>query len=441
MKLFLVSGLCILFPFWAESQLTAPLQQLQQHILQDSLLQDSGIIRNPLYDLKGFNYLKPIYRHLAALGSGKMAGRFAETPGKFTIMAQDFAFAGDYLTAALYGQKDYDSISAAGYQDARLFLDTMKSVQFRDARGYILSRAAEERVIMINEAHHMAMHRAFILGLLKDFYQSGFRYLAMELLNNRSDRSLGEVDIRTGYFTAEPIAGELVRKALDIGFTLVPYEDTLSDNHSGTGRDAIQAARIAAILQKDPAAKILVLAGHAHISEAKIGKDYIPMAVAFRRFTGINPFTIDLTEMCEGSSFEYGRYFYQLLTSKIRLKEPVIAFRNDTPVSLLENDHYDVQVILPLATPIHNRPGWLSLNGQRKEFAVRPTEKKLFMVQAYYLNEANKKPIGMLVPADQTYISGSDGYYWLYLFPGKYKIVLRDMDYNILSTKEAEVPQ
>ena len=82
---------------------------------------------------------------------------------------------------------------------------------------------------------------------------------------------------------------------------------------------------------------------------------------------------------------------------------------------------------------------WLSLNGERKVTLIQPTEKLLFFVQAFYENEYDADVINFLVPADQTYITNREGYYCLYLKPGKYKIVLRDVSYKVLATKELEV--
>ena len=70
---------------------------------------------------------------------------------------------------------------------------------------------------------------------------------------------------------------------------------------------------------------------------------------------------------------------------------------------------------------------------------IQPTEKLLFFVQAFYENEYDADVINFLVPADQTYITNREGYYCLYLKPGKYKIVLRDVSYKVLATKELEV--
>lgn len=436
MKFFYATVIIMLCSVFANGQLSPAVLQLQQHMQKDTVATESIGPRNPLYNNKGLNFLQPISRQLKdpAFNSGK------KLPGRYGDIAIDFAFAGDYNAAAEYGPKDFDSMAIAGYLDARSYLDTVSGIQYKNARSYILSRAANEQVIMINETRYLPQHRAFTISLLKDLYNTGFRYFATDLLNNRSDRQLGDLDLRTGYFAAEPVAGELLRKAIEIGYNLVAYEDTLADNHSGTGRDAIQAARIASILQKDPTAKILVHAGQAHIAEDIVGESYIPMAVAFRRFTGINPFTIDQTELTPGSTFEYGRYFYSLLKPKIVGSEPVVAFRKEQPVSLLENAAYDIQMIHPPVKLVHNRPGWLGVNGARKEFAVRPTEKALYFIQAYYLSECASKSLSILIPADQTYIADRDGYYWLFLYPGKYKLVLRDIDYSILAEKEIEVP-
>lgn len=438
MKYWLIPSVFLLYSAIAGAQISPFLKLLQDHASKDSTKADSVRSGNPLYGLNGLYYLQPLARQWQNLDPLNQPGRKNE-PGENIRIAEALAFAGDYDAAARYASMEYDSMPPEGYQDVRQYLDTLKSVQFEEARSYILSRTKKEKVVMFNELHHLPAHRAFLLSLLSDLKQQGYGYLALEMLNNRSDRSLQELNLRTGYFAAEPMAGELIRKAKSLGFKLIAYEDTLADNHSGTGRDAIQAAHLAGIFHMDTSARVVVLAGGAHISEQPIGKNYIPMAVAFRRFTGINPLTIDQTELSEGSSFEYGRYFHQVLVRKWSLQKPVISMRDGVPVNLLENDHYDIQVIHPVITGSHNRPAWLSVEGSRKAVAIRPTEKKLFLVQAYYADEIQKSPSGLLVPADQTYITGEDGYYWLYLYPGKYKILLRDLDYHELSGKDLEV--
>ena len=93
----------------------------------------------------------------------------------------------------------------------------------------------------------------------------------------------------------------------------------------------------------------------------------------------------------------------------------------------------------PATNYLHNRPAWLSLEEERIATLVQPTEKMLFFVQAFYQNEYNPDIVNFLVPADQTYITDQEGYYCLFLRKGNYKIVMRDVSYKILSTKELEV--
>ncbi len=417
------------------AQWNGPLAGLRNH-LEKTAWKDSSQGLAPLYNSRGLHYLQPVYRSLVTLpADGRKNAVF-----NYQLPAEDFCFAGDHRNAIYFGSAYFDSLPPAVYKAIDAYADSVKTLEFRDAKQLILSRAAKERVVMLNENPAYAQHRAFAISLLDSLYALGYRYLALEWLNSRKDRYITGLDMRTGYYAAEPVGGELVRRALSLGFRLVPYEDSLAGQHAGSGRYAIQAATLTYLVQHDTTARLLVIAGGARISEKKVGEEFTPMAVFFQRFSGINPLTIDLTEMCEGSAFEYGRYFYQALNQRKKWKTPVVAFRKDSAVSLLENDQYDLQVILPSTAWKHRRPAWLDLGGRRKEVPVRPTEKNLFLVQAYYLKESGEKPLAVLVPADQTYIAGEEGYYWLFLQPGKYKLVLRDMDYAILSEKELELP-
>ena len=141
----------------------------------------------------------------------------------------------------------------------------MKDLQHVDARRYISFLARNYQVIMINESRNKPLHRAFMLSLLDDLYKKGFRYLAMEMLNNGSNHSLDKLTSLTGYYSSEPVAGELIRTALDMGYTLVSYEDTAAYTHTPTQRDSIQALNIYKTIRNDSSAKIIVYAGYGHV--------------------------------------------------------------------------------------------------------------------------------------------------------------------------------
>jgi hypothetical protein len=361
--------------------------------------------------------------------------------GYYDEMSQYFAFAGDYETALQYLVKSYDTIDDATAHKIYKTASNLKNIQHVNAQRYIHLEAKDRRVIMINEAFAKPLHRAFTLSLLADLHRLGFHYLALEMLNNFSDKSLSRVTMHTGYYAAEPVAAELIRTAISLGYTLVPYEDTAAGIHTATQRDSIQAENIYAILKKDTAAKILVHASFTHISKKPGPGGFIPMALAFRNISGIDPLTIDQTDMTEESNFAYGRIIYQAYLAKFPLTEPSIALVNGNPVNVTDKDFYDLCVIHPPTQYKDGRPTWLSLGGLRQPFVVKPPVENVYFTQAYYLSEilANDNAPWQLIPADQTYVANGAGNYMLYLRKGKYRIYFRDINYQILSTLNVEV--
>ena len=381
------------------------------------------------------HYLYPLYQ---AIGwETKFKNVMGEKP-YYASFSQLLSFAGDYAKASSFGIKNYDSLTESTISHITDTINKLKIIQYVQAKNSIINIAAHYQVIMINESPAKPVHRAFTYSLLQDLYKQGYHYLAMEAFNNYSNKCLDSLNVFTGYFTAEPVAGELVRKALEIGFKLIAYEDTLADKHTNSQRDSIQAVNIYEVLRKDPLAKIIVHGGYGHISTSNKG-NYTPMASWFKKISHISPYTIDQTGMTEGSEFEYGRIFYNYFTTRFNISFPSIIYNNKRLFNPLEEKGYDLIVMHPPTNYLNNRPDWLSLEGERKATLIQPTEKMLFFVQAYYLNEYNADMLNFLVPADQTYITNQEGYYCLFLRKGNYKIVMRDVSYKILSVKELEV--
>ncbi len=436
MKKYLVTGYFIACFLFSDAQTYLPFEQVRKYTKNQSPNKyDSSL--NYLTNRLGaeIHYLYPLYQ---AIG---WESKFKKAMGEkrfYDNFSQLLSFAGDYSMATTYNEKSFDTLSADATGMIADTISKLKNIQYVPAKSSIISIAPHYSVIMINESHAKPVHRAFTYSLLEDLYKEGYRYLAMEAFNNYANKCLDSLNVFTGYYTYEPVAGELVRKALQSGYKLVSYEDTIASEHTASQRDSVQAENIYAVIKKDPSAKILVHAGYGHISEEKIG-DYTPMALWFKKISGIDPFTIDQTGMTEGSDFEYGRKFYQYFNARFAISQPSIIYQNKRPFNPMEEKGYDIIVMHPATTYQHNRPTWLSLEGERKATLIQPTEKMLFFVQAYYQNEYNADILNFLVPADQTYITNREGYYCLYLRKGNYKIVLRDVSYKILSTKELEV--
>ena len=227
------------------------------------------------------NYLYPLYQLLG--NSKKFAGRFS-TPVYYDLLSQSLSFVGDYAAALEY-QRLSDSTHLTDVDNRQIgkSIQQLKDIKNVEAKRFITYIASNYKVIMLNEALNKPLHRAFAYSLLDVLYNRGYRYLAMEMLNPMLDQELTKLTYKTGHFPMEPVAGELIRQALDLGFKLVAYEDPQSQNHTATERDSIQALNIARILKQDPDAKIFVYASYGHIAERSTTPDFIPMGMAIAR--------------------------------------------------------------------------------------------------------------------------------------------------------------
>jgi hypothetical protein len=427
-----VSFFLLLFIISANAQTGENYQYLKKYILtQQNLKIDSSNFLS-IYHNKELHYLYPLYKSISQ--ENKLIDHLNSVQ-YFSDLSESVSFNGDYYSALEFEKKSYDSkLEDSIYKSLSKQTDLMAGVEFIDAKKYIIEKSNKQKVVMINESHNKPLHRAFTASLLEDFYAMGFRYLAMETLNQFSNGSLKKVNVLTGHYTCEPIGGELVRKAISLGFTLIAYEDS-NYNHTVNQREYTQAENIYKILQKDPSAKILVHAGDKHIEEGAASDDRIPMAAYFKIVSGIDPLTIDQTSLTEQSTTEYGSAVYQYYSKKNAFVTPVVILKNNHPKDILDLNLCDIYIMHPPTNYRNGRPTWNSMNGWKKETAIQPIYQTLFFVQAFYDKEYQEKLVGKLVPADQTYITAPDGYYYLYLQKGRYQLVYRDMQYKILGTK------
>jgi hypothetical protein len=436
-KIFLLSGLLFSVHF-SFSQLSETVEQLRDYSRRNTPDGYSPHLKVLVLAPKGnLHYLFPFYH---AFREEEKYKQLYSEKGYYDELSQYFAFAGDYLSAMQCLEKTYDTLDDASRRKIYRTVAGLNNIVHADASRYIRFVAKAHQVIMINEAYEKPVHRAFAISLLADLYRQGFRYLAMEMLNNFSYHTLSHLNLSTGYYTAEPIAGEMVRQALALGYKLVSYEDTAANIHNNNQRDSVQAQNIYSIIQQDSTAKILVYAEYAHISKKATADGYVPMGLAFKQISGIDPLTIDQTDMTEESNFAYGDVFYQAYLQKYPIKTPSVAMIGNDPVIVTNNDLYDIAIIHPPAIYQDGRPTWLTLEGMRKPTYIKPTSTSAYMVQAYYQDEIekNENTPWELVPADQTYIRAGKNFV-LYLRNGKYTVIFRDLEYHILNKLLIEV--
>lgn len=251
------------------------------------------------------------------------------------------------------------------------------------ALPYIAERATEHRVVMVNERHHVSTDRLLTLELLGPLYEQGFRYLAVEALWEE-EQGLGErgYPIReTGGYVNDVVFAELLREALALRYEIVPYEARREQNQATEtmnrqqARDYWQAQNlIAATLNRDADAKVLVHCGYAHLHETATDR-WTPMAHYLHQATGLDPLTVDQTAFAERGT-EHAEHGWRLDAEARGLVKDGAAVLLDAAGELLrrEHDRVDMRVLNPRTQYVNGRPVWMRMGGRRAPVTIDTPE-------------------------------------------------------------------
>jgi hypothetical protein len=313
----------------------------------------------------------------------------------------------DFFSRQLKPQKDLESSPIDNYER-------------RGAIDAIASAAEKQQVIMINEEHDTPMHRAFTTRLLPILYAKGFRYLAAETISD-DDTELnkrGYPTQKTGFYTADPVYGDMIRTALRLGFKIVPYEHMRVDcknpddnpDFCQDERERGQAQNLYdRILKNEPNAKILVHVGRGHNQEANF-ETWAMMAWHFKQISKIDPFTIGQMHLSERSRPENEFPLYRYAAAKWKFAEPSVFQSKDG--KLWSEPANDLTIFHPRAIYKDGRPAWLEMGGARKSLRLYgkvensvampflPQTGGTFLVQIFAANEPNEA-----IPVDQIIVT------------------------------------
>jgi len=344
--------------------------------------------------------------------------------GNYYLKATQLSFIEDYKDAMLM----YDSV---GYSMKDEKVSEKDSVNFSryhpvNAHDYIIERAKNERIIILNEAHHQPRHRVFTESLLADLYKIGYRFLGCETMDYNKDSLLNAQKYPvqgTGYYSKQPQYGNMIRTAMDDGYYVFGYEsDDSKGKVSPEDREIQQAQHIKSYLDANPNAKIIIHCGYDHISKCDIqwGKTMVQLV---KEYTGIEPFTIEQTVLTERGSVPYDDPLYK----SIHLKYDAV-FMDSTGTlfgSPRGKNCYDACVYHPRTIYKHGRPDWVFANGRQPIF-LRGAVTLPFpcMVFVYHDGEDYSKA----VPADIVELKNEDdaNHKALALGKGDYYIIIRD---------------
>jgi hypothetical protein len=342
-------------------------------------------------------------------------------PWKYQFSAAAYATKGDYKNALrhwdlamrgrnrTYTESQVDSINQKYQKVAAL--------------DYIIEQSKENQVIIINEAHHNSFHRVFTKALLQKLYEEGYTNLGLEALGNGEflDSTLNERKYpvqETGFYTKDPQFGNLIREALEIGYTLFAYENM--GNGGGKPREIAQARNIEKVIKAKPDEKFLIHCGFAHALEGTHRSWEKAMAGRLTEYTGINPLTINQVLYSEKGNPE----FNHPLLKALDLKESTILLdENEAPHRYERGEAWtDLAVFHPSTQYVEDRPNWLYAHGNQ-QVSIPLTEVEMafpVMVLAYKKGEAIKEA----VPVDITEVNDKNQTASLGLKKGVYTIII-----------------
>lgn len=248
---------------------------------------------------------------------------------------------------------------------------------------YVIARARNHEIVIVNEEHHVSTDRLFTLALLQPLYEQGFRYFAVEALWT-GERGLNErgYPIReSGGYVSDVLLAEVIRTAVSLGYKIVPYESTYEQNQPTVDmnaqqvRDYWQAQNlISETIELDANAKVLVHCGLQHIEEA-VSPNWWPMAYYFREATGLDPLTVDQTLLAErgADDLEHSWRRHAEVHHLVAHEAVILVDRNGAPLQI-DSEKVDMHILNPRTTMWNGRPTWMEMDGHRVRMPIHISE-------------------------------------------------------------------
>ncbi|NIG54897.1 hypothetical protein [Chitinophaga sp. Cy-1792] len=288
------------------------------------------------------------------------------------------------------------------------------------AKDYILQRAKEVPALFFNEVHVDVRTRIFLQSLLPDLKKLGYTKLAMETYHDDHIHDLPSST--SGYYTRDPLYANLVRTAIENGFTLIAYEDE-GDYVNWNKRDSMQATNlINALAKTKDTGKVVLLGGHSHIHKYTGKPTQITLAMYYQQFTHTVPYCIDA---------EDGN---RMKIDWAGSTAPFLLLKNDSLVNS-RPERYDLQVHYPdaMLEPDSSHQAKINL----ADYHIKPADSSLLLL--YNFNEYTRmKDIDKLLAVYVHFPAAP--VFNVNLPTGKYLLAIYNRNDTLPITKEINIP-
>jgi len=280
----------------------------------------------------------------------------------------------------------------------------------------IVKAARNRRVVMLNEDHTMQRQRAFAFEVATALRKIGFTHFGAETFTPELTTSMkdGAPKLNTGIYTLDPVFADLARHAAKIGYKLFDYEIRKHQEPSESAdrsvqlstREPAQADNIKKRLDANPSARIFIYLGGGHASKIPLRDGTEMMAWRLKRMTGIDPFVVDQLIGTPQSRAEFDGPFYRAVADLGVQTLPVVM--TNVSGKWLTRPGHDLAVLHPRVPDVAGRPGWLTMNGYRKPYALKIAPKPARTLIRAFVKTESADSIAMdqiLVMANQTEVS------------------------------------
>lgn len=301
-----------------------------------------------------------------------------------------------------------------------------------DAVDGLARLARDHRVVFINEAHHMPLHRAFTQRLLVRLRELGFTHFAAEgfpLGVNRNGLVGHPLRSPFAVLTDEPLYGDLRRQAVTLGYQIVAHDVRPDCQIIGDPwecldqRERLSAQRLVDQVLKDPAARVLVHVGYGHGSR-HVDDKWRSLAQYLVDMTGEMPLSVDQVRYTAQDRPAMEPVEYVDLLARIQGAGPSLPLAADGSPWNAGRPGVDAWIVHSRPVDRGGRPDWLRMAGVRRDrtipsFLCGPVRPCL--VQAFAAEES----IETAVPMDQILIRAGEATPVLVLPEGAFRLVAR----------------
>lgn len=281
-------------------------------------------------------------------------------------------------------------------------------LQAEDAIKAIVAEAKNRRVVILNEAHHVPMHRAFSMKLARELRKIGFEYFAAETLTNNWPGLLKQgVTNMDGHYISEPVFGEFLRDVMRDGWKPVAYEGlppadaVLSPSERSQYRETKQAQNLVdKVLKPHPSARLFIHVGYSHgdkLASRPAGM-IIPMGAKLSELGNTEPLSIDQASFYSHPEPDMEWTPYRSIIAAKGITTPSMLKKADgTPFLFgVPPGAFDMQVVHPPYGVTGGRAEWLvSIAGRIPvdiPSSLVPGDKPR-LIYAFYRDDKNRNAV------------------------------------------------